>query len=425
MKIVILGGGLAGISAARFFTERGGCDVTILESGPVLGGLARTWIHPNGDRFDFGPHFFHSKEPFILDTLKPEIAGGSFPVTIFAKSFVGGRLYDYPVSADNVLSLPREVAVEVIEELQRTDREAREKSRTFEEYVVALVGRTLFEMFFRAYTEKLWGLPVSEIPMSWAPARISFRRTDKRFFPDEWCVYFDRGIGELAGHLLKTAPSRRVTGVRVERIERSATGWRVVTTEGTGSFDGVFATVPITRTLEYLGARTIRPLGYRSMIVMYQEVMRKDALPADWIYFPEDRYGFTRLFERNRFAPTRPSPDRSSITIEVPCAFEDATWSMKEPDLAMMIRDQLVGTGLFAGPELGAWEFIRSRYVYPVHDHKSAEGIGDNLQALREFPGIVSAGRLGCFRYMNMDETLLQAWGAAEQALRDWSGRSS
>jgi len=422
MKIAVLGGGLAGISAARFLVERGNCDVTILEAEDALGGIARTWIRPDGDRFEFGPHFFHSKASDILETVRPEIADISFPVTIFAKSLVSGRLYDYPVSADNVLSLPHDVAARVIDELQQAGRGDRERAATFEEYVVALVGRTLFDTFFRSYTEKLWGIPVSEIPKSWAPERISFRRSDKRFFPDEWCVHFHRGIGDLARHFLDRAPSRRKTCVRVERIEREGSRWRVVSGDGSETFDGVFSTIPITRTLECLGAGRIRPLEYRSMIVLYQEIRRREALPADWVYFPEDPYIFTRLFEMNRSACQRISPDRSSITIEVPCAFGDGVWSMRETDLAAMVREQLGKTGLFAADELGGWELLKRRYVYPVQDHASAEGIRENLEALREFSGIFTAGRLGRFRYMNMDETLTDSREAAEEALRIWLG---
>jgi protoporphyrinogen oxidase len=213
-----------------------------------------------------------------------------------------------------------------------------------------------------------------------------------------------------------------MTGVRVERIERDGSRWRVVCRDGSEMFDGVFSTIPISRTLECLGSGRIRPLDYRSVVVMYQEVRRREALPADWIYFPEDVYAFTRLFELNRFSQKRVSPDRSSITIEVPCAFGDGIWSMKEPDLAAMVREQLGKTGLFAAAELGGWELLKRRYVYPVQDHGSAVGIRENLEELRDYPGVFAAGRLGRFRYMNMDETLTSSWEAAEDALRTWSG---
>lgn len=417
MKIAVLGGGLAGISGARFLTECRGHEVTILEAEEALGGIARTWTRPDGDRFEFGPHFFHSKDPVILETVKPEIANISYPATIFAKSFIHFMLYDYPVSIDNVLSLPRDTAVQVIDELHRTNPEERAKARTFEDYVKALVGETLFDMFFRSYTEKLWGLRVSEIPSSWAPERISFRKSDKRFFPDEWCVYFHRGIGDLGRHLLQGTAVRQVTGARIKRIEYDSTRWRVVTEGGAEAFDGVFSTIPIAQTLEYLGSKEIHPLAYRSIIVMYQEILKDAALPADWIYFPESRYAFTRLFELRRFARTPYVRGKSSITIEIPCVFGDGLWSMRNRELASKIQEQLVATGLYSGNELGDFELVKRRYVYPMQDLASAVGIRNNLLALREYRRVVAAGRLGLFRYMNMDETLISSRKAAEGAL--------
>jgi protoporphyrinogen oxidase len=356
----------------------------------------------------------------MLETIKQEIADISFPVDIYTKSLIDGKLYDYPVSIENVLSLPRAVAVEVIDELHKTDKSNLNKARTFEDYVTALVGKTLFSIFFRHYTEKLWGLPVAGIPKSWAPQRISFRKDDKRFFPDEWCVYFYRGIEDLVRHMRETADAREVTSARIRRIER-AYRWRIFTEGGSEEFDGIISTIPISQTLEYLGSRDMSPLFYRSFIVMYQEIMRREATPADWIYFPEGRYIFTRIFELNRFAPLRQVGDKSSITIEIPCAFGDEVWLASDRDLAAVIQEQVVATGLYTRNELGDWEFIRRRYVYPMHDLQSSTLIKRNLAALKEYPGIFPAGRLGLFRYMNMDETILSSKVMAEEGHQVWS----
>lgn len=420
MKIAVLGGGLAGISAARFLKEHGSYEVTIFEVEDALGGMVRTWIRPDGDRFEFGPHFFHSKHPTILDAIRPKISNISYPVDIYAKSLIDDKLYDYPLSISNVLSMPHKVAIEVIDELYKTGNSELRQARNFEEYVTALVGKTLFSMFIQRYTEKLWGLPVSEIPSSWAPQRISFRKDDKRFFPDEWCVYFYGGIEDLVRHMRRTAAVHEVTNTRIKRIER-ASPWRIVTDNSSEDFDGIISTIPITMMLEYLGSPDISPLKYRSFIVMYQEILKENAIPADWIYFPEDKYTFTRIFELKRFARPGRIGGKSSVTIEIPCAYSDALWSAADPDLAAVIQEQLVATGLFTRGELGDREFIRRRYVYPVHDLQSDQRIKKNLSALNEFPGILTTGRLGLFKYMNMDETILRSKETAEEAHKLWS----
>ncbi len=416
MEVAIVGGGLAGVSAARFIKELVPCRVTILEKEKETGGLCRTWERPDGDRYEFGPHFFHSKNHFILDSIKPEVEEISYPVEIITKSCVENRLYDYPMSIDTILELPYTEKIEVIDELYKTDLTHLRKKETFNEYVRTLVGKTLFEKFFLCYTEKLWGLPAENIPASWAPQRISFRKQDKRFFCDEWCVYFYHGIASLINFLKNRADARQLTEINILRIEKKGSKWQIITNTGSEAFDIVVSTAPITQTLDYVGCREISPLSYRGFMVMYIEVFRKQATSADWIYFPEKKYIFTRIFELKKFRKPPQTVAKSSITVEIPCSYNDDVWNLSDRDIENIVKQQLNETGLFTLRELGQSEIIRRKHVYPVQDMGSSENIHQNIEALAQYPGIVPAGRLGIFKYMNMDETIISSLEAVRNA---------
>lgn len=415
MKIAILGGGLSGLSVTKFFQKYQMYEITIFEKEKNMGGLARTWNH-NNDKFDFGPHFFHSKYDFILDVIKPEINDISYPVDIYAKSIIKNKLYDYPVSIDNILVLPKEIAINVIDELYKINKEDCYNTTTFEEYVTALIGNTLFDIFFRRYTEQFWGISVSDIPKFWAEKRISFRKNDKRFFSDEWCVYFNDGIEELIKYIKATINAYNICDIQIKKID-CGKRFSIITNKGKEEFDGIVSTIPITQLLEYIGSKNINDLGYRSMIVMYQKIFREKALPADAIYFSEGKYVFTRIFERNRFVKMRQFTDTSSITIDIPYSIK----IIPDGDLVDIVHTQLIDTGLYERKDFGNYSFVKQEYVYPIHTFVNDESFQSNFEELKLYKNIYTTGRLGMFKYMNMDETIMEAKGVVEEAHKEWS----
>src|SRR2546422_9275024 len=170
--VVVMGAGPAGLSAAYELT-RHGTPVTVIEKDPhTVGGIART-LEFMGCSFDVGPHRFFSKSAEI-EALWTEVLGDEIrPVSRLTRILYRGKFFDYPIRASNAfLGLgPVETARCVASYAQARLRPVADP-KSFEDWVSNQFGHRLFEIFFKTYTEKVWGIPTSELSADWAGQRI-------------------------------------------------------------------------------------------------------------------------------------------------------------------------------------------------------------------------------------------------------------
>src|SRR5712692_671899 len=170
-RAVIIGGGPAGLTAA---VELGrlGVPVTVLERDRLVGGIARTESY-KGYRFDIGGHRFFTKigevEKFWHDLL-----GADFITRPrISRIFYQGKFYDYPLKPMNALSnLGIPTAIAAVLSYAQSQLFPYPREDTFEEWVSNRFGKRLYRIFFKTYTEKVWGIPCSEIRAEWAAQRI-------------------------------------------------------------------------------------------------------------------------------------------------------------------------------------------------------------------------------------------------------------
>ncbi|WP_242425108.1 FAD-dependent oxidoreductase, partial [Frankia sp. EI5c] len=170
---VVIGAGPAGLTAAYRLASRG-APVTVFESDDVVGGISRTVVR-DGWRFDIGGHRFFTKVAEV-EALWGEI----LPAEDFllrprmSRIYYQGRLYDYPLKALNALRNlgPREATLAIGSYLHARARPPKDQDTNYESWLVARFGWRLYRTFFKTYTEKLWGIPVSEMPADWAAQRV-------------------------------------------------------------------------------------------------------------------------------------------------------------------------------------------------------------------------------------------------------------
>ena len=170
-QCVIIGAGPAGLTAAYELSENG-ADVIVLEQDRIVGGIARTVEH-KGYRFDIGGHRFFSKVPLINEWWT-KILGDDFqPRSRLSRIHYNGKFFDYPLRPINALrGLGPVEAILIMASYVRARTFPTAEEKSFEEWVCNRFGRRLFEIFFKTYTEKVWGRKCSEIGADWASQRI-------------------------------------------------------------------------------------------------------------------------------------------------------------------------------------------------------------------------------------------------------------
>ncbi len=415
-----MGAGPAGLTAAHELARRG-LGVTVLEQDPhYVGGIARTVEH-RGFRFDIGGHRFFSKNREI-DDLWTEILGDELlECGRLSRIHYRGRYFDYPLRAVNALrNLGPAETVACMLSYGRARLHPVAEPRTFEEWVSNQFGHRLFSIFFKSYTEKVWGISTSELSADWAAQRIKgldLARAVKGALLPRRAARSDAVITTLIDHfryprlgpgqmwelvrdLLTDAGHQVRMGERVERVAHS--GGRVLEVRTRGA-DGrardhrgahFISSLPVrtlVRRLEPAPPEHVRraaeSLKYRDYLTVALMVDRAEVFPDNWIYIhdPEVRVGRIQNF-KNWSADMVPDPAKTCLGLEYFCFEGDGLWSSADADLVDLGRRELERLGICEAGAVFDGTVVRQRKAYPVYD----DVYQDHLAVVREF---LSGGR--------------------------------
>ena len=170
-EIVVIGAGPAGLTAAYELSKLGRQSV-IVEQDELVGGISRTCEY-EGYRFDIGGHRFFTKVDYVRDLWREILGDQMLTRPRLSRIYYEGRFFDYPLKPLNALwGLGPVEAVRIGLSFLRAQLAPSTHSNSFEDWVVSRFGRRLYEIFFKTYTEKVWGMPCSEISADWAAQRI-------------------------------------------------------------------------------------------------------------------------------------------------------------------------------------------------------------------------------------------------------------
>jgi len=441
-RVVVIGAGPAGLTAARSLVSHPTTSVTILEADHVVGGISRT-VEREGWRFDIGGHRFFTKVPEVERAWHEILGPEDFLVRPrMSRIHYRGKFFDYPLRATNALfGLGVGTSLMcVLSYLWVRIRPPRDQT-TFEGWVAARFGWRLYRIFFKTYTEKVWGVPATQIQADWAAQRIKSLSLGKAILNAVMPRRNQTGITSLieqfqypkfgpgmmwercADHVRAAGADLRL-GQGVTRIEHSdGRATRVVTRSDTHDCDAVVSSMPIGDLVLALDPpapesvrEAARALTHRDFLTVALVVPEATAFPDNWIYIhsPEVRVG--RIQNYGSWSPYLVKDGRTCLGLEYFVTKGDDLWTSDDASLVDLATAELRALGLFPpSTAVEAGYVLRMPRAYPVYDRDYTANVDTIRHWLaREVSNVHPVGRNGMHRYNNQDHSMLTAMLTAE-----------
>ncbi len=449
---LVIGAGPAGLTTAYKLAQREH-DVTVLEADPVyVGGISRTETY-KGYHFDIGGHRFYSKSQEIVDLWNEILPDDFVERPRLSRIFYNGKFYSYPLNAIEAfrnLGLMETTAC-VASFIWARMRPIPEP-RTFHEWVRNNFGERLFSIFFKTYTEKVWGMSCDEISADWAAQRI--KGLDLRAAIAD-AVRRTLGLGGKGGQaktliqsfryprrgpgMMWEAAARKIRGYggRIE-MDRRVTGlswnegsriWTVEATSASGekhvySARNVVSSAPLRdlvkglkpTALSYFHAGQLR---YRDFLTVI--LIGKSAKPFDdnWVYIHDPSVMVGRVQNLRSWSPEMlPDPHSTCLELEYFCFEGDGLWTATNDELIARAKEEIARIGLMRAEDVTDATVVRQEKAYPIYDDTYA----DNVEVVRRelesrFPTLHLVGRNGMHKYNNQDHAMMTGILTAENII--------
>jgi len=416
----------------------------------MVGGLART-ITQDGFRFDIGGHRWFTKKDelnfFLIDLLGDELT----LVDRVSRVYFEGKYVNYPLRLGNVRSRigpatgARALGDYVASKANQLLVKQPPAAMSMEDAYVSQFGRTLYELFFRNYSEKVWGKECKELSGDWVTQRSkgltlwtalrdAVQRNDGKVesLVDRF-MYPKLGFGRISERMAEEIERAggsvhlgwRVTSVQHddERI-RSVTvsnGTREQVVEG----DEFVSSIPMTELVRDLTPNADRgilaaadTLTYRGLVTVNLMLNRPHVSSDTWLYVHDPTVSFARLHEPRNWSSDLAPDGKTSLVLEVFCEADDAMWRRSDADLCELVVHDLTSILHFIEPGdvLGGFA-VRSRDAYPRYTLGYREVVDAIKAKLGSFRNLSLVGRGGTFRYNNSDHAIETGLLAARKAL--------
>jgi predicted dehydrogenase/protoporphyrinogen oxidase len=431
----VLGGGPAGLTAAYVLALRGKPGV-VFEADGIVGGIAKT-VEFKGYRFDLGGHRFFTKlKP--IERLWEAIMGDEFLTRPrLSRIFYDGKFFSYPLTVKDIFGRLGlwESTLCGLSYLRETGRR-RVPVDTFEEWVTTRFGRRLYDLFFRSYTEKVWGVPGSEIRSQWAAQRIKnfslgqavltmvgMRRQQVTTLIEEF-RYPRLGPGQMWERLAKKLErggipvrlSERCTKVRHENGRVTSMTTRrngdeyehlvdgVLTSLALRDLVGMIDPAPPARVLE-----AAKRLRYRDLVVVALITTEKEPFPDNWIYLHDPATRAGRVQNYGAWSDAMVQPGTTCLGVEYFCFEGDDIWQMRDDEAVEFAKNELARIGLIDPSKVFDGVKVRVPKAYPMYDAHFEEAVAVVREYLDQFENLKTFGRNGLHRYNNQDHSMATA----------------
>ncbi len=457
-KIVIIGGGITGLSTAWKLAENGK-EVIIIESSDSVGGLARS-VKVDNYYFDIGPHSFFSedKEVFnaVMDLFKGE--AGAMPYSKRSvKMWFRDRYVDYPLSAKSVL-FQMGVISPILSSLSFAKsylsslfvKEKDKETLTIEEWAIGNFGKYLFLNFFKPYTEQFWKIPTSELSHRVIPSskKMDFAKTLKHLLISKYLEISKREPGKLSLVQRESLPSyypkkgfgeiaKRISNIVVnkggkillnESVEEikivNDKNFEIKTNKRSLDCECLVSTIPINKlvpkilpkpSMEIINQSS--KLQYLSLILIYLITKRKNVLNCQYCYYINKPYN--RISEMNAFSDNTSPEDKNILSVEISCLPNSDLLSMKDSDLYNMCMTSIEKDKIISKDDIIDYKVLKVSNVYPIYRKDYEKSLNETNRFFSGISNFFSIGRQGQFYYGDIDQMIRIGFDKAKKIISD------
>jgi protoporphyrinogen oxidase len=458
--VFVIGAGPAGLTAAYCLTKENP-SVIVIEKDPVyVGGISRT-VEYNGFMFDIGGHRFFSKAKEVVDLWHEILPDDFIERPRLSRIYYGGKYYSYPLSAFEALAnLGLFTSAACMLSFAYAKLLPLEQPANFHEWVRNQFGEKLFSIFFKTYTEKVWGMSCDEISADWAAQRIKGldlgvavmnalkkallpKRTPKsggtksggpvvktliesfqypRKGPGMMWEAAARKIQKRGGKVLKGREFAAMSYDQAKKLWTIAVTCRDGTTE-TYTANHVVSSAPVRELVEKITPTPIsrlhaRALRYRDFLTVALMVKKGDLFPDNWIYIHDPSVKVGRVQNFRSWSPEMVRPGMSCLGLEYFCFEGDSLWDAPDAELIALAKREIAQIGLVAENEIVDACVVRQPKAYPVYDEEYRENVATvrrDLEGL--YPTLHLVGRNGMHKYNNQDHAMMTAMLTAKNIL--------
>ncbi|MGH9685830.1 MAG: NAD(P)/FAD-dependent oxidoreductase [Candidatus Acidiferrales bacterium] len=442
-NVIIIGAGPAGLTAAYALLKRG-VRATILEADRTVGGIART-VNYKGFLFDIGGHRFFTKWDQVSQIWN-EILGSKFlERPRLSRIYYRKKFFFYPLQARNALfGLGIFESVRILLSYFRAKLFPAPHEENFEQWVTNRFGRRLYEIFFKTYTEKVWGVPCTTIRAEWAAQRIrglslitairsALLKANSEIVKTliDRFHYPERGPGQMWEMLTEHLRGRAYPVllehpvVRICHVEKKVSHLIARGPQGEERYEGTdfISSMPIRDLVNALDPpapeeirKAANQLRYRDFLIVSLIVDRKDVMPDNWLYVHESSVRVGRIQNFKNWSPAMvPDPNKTCLGMEYFVFENDDLWSSSDETLIELAKRELASLGLAREDEINDGAVVRVQKAYPMYDDTWSEQVEKIRRYLEEhLPNLQLVGRNGMHKYNNQDHSMITAIYAAE-----------